>query len=164
MKSIILHGSNSPTFLTYIILSTRVYLPWRTAVYMGTNRRDSSTRPCPGFSRSERKIRTPATTQKRISLLEVSRELDCLYRKKNSFRISWRRLQVTPDEHSREGSNCMPFWGEPGPFSPNGCALKTNDAWKNIYHHRHRISAKGLRSIDSCVMAVHTKPFLMLVR
>lgn len=47
-----------------------------------------------------------------ISLLEVSRELERLYRKENSSRISRRRLQVTlgyPDEHSCEGPNCMRF-------------------------------------------------------
>ena len=47
-----------------------------------------------------------------ISLLEVSRELERLYRKENSFRISRRRLQVTlgyPDEHSDEGPNFMRF-------------------------------------------------------
>ena len=53
------YGSNLPTSLTYIILSTRGCLPWRPAADMGTNRRDSSTWPSPGFSRSERKIRTP---------------------------------------------------------------------------------------------------------
>lgn len=47
-----------------------------------------------------------------ISLLEVSRELERLYRKENSSRISRRRLQVIlgyPDEHSCEGPNCMRF-------------------------------------------------------
>lgn len=53
------YGSNLPTSLTYIILSTRGCLPWRPAADMGTNRRDSSTWPSPGFSRSEGKIRTP---------------------------------------------------------------------------------------------------------
>lgn len=33
--------------------------PWRPAADMGTNRRDTSTWPSPGFSRSEGKIRTP---------------------------------------------------------------------------------------------------------
>ncbi|XP_067206986.1 uncharacterized protein [Linepithema humile] len=45
-----------------------------------------------------------------ISLLEVSRKLERLYRKENSSRISRRRLQVIlgyPDEHSYEGPNCM---------------------------------------------------------
>ena len=53
------YGSNLPTSLTYIILSTRGYSPWRPAADMGTSRRDTSTWPSPGFSRSEGKIRTP---------------------------------------------------------------------------------------------------------
>ena len=53
------YGSNLPTSLTYINLSTRGSLPWRPAADMGTNRRDASTWPSPGFSRSEGKIRTP---------------------------------------------------------------------------------------------------------
>ena len=52
------YGSNLPTSLTYISLSTRGSLPWRPAADMGTNRRDSSTWPSPGFSRSEGKIQT----------------------------------------------------------------------------------------------------------
>lgn len=47
-----------------------------------------------------------------ISLLEVSRELERLYRKENSFWISRRRLQVIlgyPDEHSCESPNCLRF-------------------------------------------------------
>ncbi|GJQ79645.1 hypothetical protein Trydic_g9129 [Trypoxylus dichotomus] len=46
------YGSNLPTSLTYIILSTRGSSPWRPAADMGTNRRDASTWPSPGFSRS----------------------------------------------------------------------------------------------------------------
>lgn len=53
------YGSNLPTSLTYISLSTRGSSPWRPAADMGTNRRDTSTWPSPGFSRSEGKIRTP---------------------------------------------------------------------------------------------------------
>lgn len=53
------YGSNLPTSLTYIILSTRGFSPWRPAADMGTNRQDNSTWPSPGFSRSEGKIRTP---------------------------------------------------------------------------------------------------------
>lgn len=53
------YGSNLPTSLTYIILSTRGCLPWRPAADMGTNRRDCSTWPSPGFSRFEGTIRTP---------------------------------------------------------------------------------------------------------
>ena len=53
------YGSNLPTSLTYIILSTRGSSPWRPAADMGTTWRDTSTWPSPGFSRSEGKIRTP---------------------------------------------------------------------------------------------------------
>ena len=48
-----------PTSLTYISLSTRGSSPWRPAADMGTSRRDTSTWPSPGFSRSEGTIRTP---------------------------------------------------------------------------------------------------------
>jgi len=53
------YGSNLPTSLNYISLSTRGSLSWRPAADMGTNRRDTSTWPSPGFSRSEGKIRIP---------------------------------------------------------------------------------------------------------
>lgn len=53
------YGSNLPTSLTYINLSTRGSSPWRPAADMGTNRRDTSAWPSPGFSRSEGAIRTP---------------------------------------------------------------------------------------------------------
>ncbi|KAK2578853.1 hypothetical protein KPH14_000798 [Odynerus spinipes] len=53
------YGSNLPTSLTYISLSTRGSLPWRPAADMVTKRRDTSTWPSSGFSRSEGKIRTP---------------------------------------------------------------------------------------------------------
>ncbi|CAK9834502.1 hypothetical protein ANTRET_LOCUS11020 [Anthophora retusa] len=53
------YGSNLPTSLTYINLSTRGSSPWRPAADMGTNRCDTSTWPSPGFSRSEGNIRTP---------------------------------------------------------------------------------------------------------
>jgi len=55
-----------------------------------------------GHSRNCCALRVPNP----ISLLEDSRELERLYRKENSPRISRRRLQVTlgyPDEHSYEG-------------------------------------------------------------
>ena len=61
-----------------------------------------------GHRRNCGALRVPNT----ISLLEVSRELERLYRKENSSRISRRRLQVIlgyPDEHSYEGPNCMRF-------------------------------------------------------
>ena len=53
------YGSNLPTSLTYIILSTRGYSPWRPAADMGTSRRDTSTWPSPGFSRSVGNSRAP---------------------------------------------------------------------------------------------------------
>lgn len=53
------YGSELPTSLTYIILSTRGSSPWRPAADMGTIRRGLSAWPSPGFSRSEGKIRTP---------------------------------------------------------------------------------------------------------
>ncbi|KAH0548396.1 hypothetical protein KQX54_000730 [Cotesia glomerata] len=67
-----------------------------------------------------------------FSLLKVSRELECLYRKENSFRTSCRCLQVIlgcPDEHSCECPNYV------------------------------RFRCRGLGSTDSCPTAVHTKPF-----
>ena len=53
------YGSNLPTSLTYIILSTRGFSPWRPAADMGTIWREASSWPSPGFSRSEGKIPTP---------------------------------------------------------------------------------------------------------
>ena len=53
------YGSNLPTSLTYIILSTRGSSPWRPAADMGTSRRDTSTWPSPGFSRSVGNSRAP---------------------------------------------------------------------------------------------------------
>lgn len=53
------YGSNLPTSLTYINLSTRGSQPRRPAADMGTIRRDDSAWPSPGFSRSEGTTRTP---------------------------------------------------------------------------------------------------------
>ena len=47
------YGSNLPTSLTYIILSTRGCSPWRPAADMGTSWRESAV-TSPGFSRSSR--------------------------------------------------------------------------------------------------------------
>lgn len=47
-----------PTSLTYIILSTRGYEPWRPAADMGTNTSGFSAWPSPGFSWSIRKLPT----------------------------------------------------------------------------------------------------------
>ena len=43
------YGSDLPTSLTYIILSTRGSSPWRPAADMGTNRRDTPRDPHPDF-------------------------------------------------------------------------------------------------------------------
>jgi len=53
------YGSNLPTSLTYINLSTRGSSPWRPAADMGTSGRDTSTWPSPGFSRSIGTLWTP---------------------------------------------------------------------------------------------------------
>ena len=53
------YGSDLPTSLTYIILSTRGSSPWRPAADMGTSRRDTSTWPSLGFSRSVGNSRAP---------------------------------------------------------------------------------------------------------
>ncbi|KOX68705.1 hypothetical protein WN51_07417 [Melipona quadrifasciata] len=70
------YGSNLPTSLTYINLSTRGSLPWRPAADMGTNRRDTSTWPSPGFSRSEGKIRTPPQLRKPENLDDSDDQLN----------------------------------------------------------------------------------------
>ena len=49
------YGSNLPTSLTYIILSTRGCSPWRPAADMGTSWRDSAVISL-GFSRSHRTL------------------------------------------------------------------------------------------------------------
>ena len=46
------YGSNLPTSLTYIVLSTRGCSPWRPAADMGTARRENHTFS-PGFSRAD---------------------------------------------------------------------------------------------------------------
>lgn len=106
------YGSNLPTSLTYIILSTRGCSPWRPAADMGTNRQDTRRGPLldfqgprgrSGHRRNCGALRVP----NHISLLEDSMELERSYRKENSFRISRRRLQVflgCPDELSCEGT------------------------------------------------------------
>ena len=53
------YGSNLPTSLTYIVLSTRGFSPWRPAADMGTSQRETSACPSPEFSRSEGNVRTP---------------------------------------------------------------------------------------------------------
>ena len=55
------YGSNLPTSLTYIILSTRGCSPWRPAADMGTSWRDSAVTSL-GFSRSHRTLVDVART------------------------------------------------------------------------------------------------------
>ena len=55
------YGSNLPTSLTYIILSTRGCSPWRPAADMGTSWRDSAVISL-GFSRSHRPLVDAART------------------------------------------------------------------------------------------------------
>ena len=55
------YGSNLPTSLTYIILSTRGCSPWRPAADMGTSRRESAVISL-GFSRSHRALVDAART------------------------------------------------------------------------------------------------------
>ena len=55
------YGSNLPTSLTYIILSTRGCSPWRPAADMGTSWRESAVTSL-GFSRSHRTLVDVART------------------------------------------------------------------------------------------------------
>ena len=55
------YGSNLPTSLTYIILSTRGCSPWRPAADMGTSRRESAVISL-GFSRCHRPLVDTART------------------------------------------------------------------------------------------------------
>ena len=55
------YGSNLPTSLTYIILSTRGCSPWRPAADMGTSWRESAVTSL-GFSRSHRPLVDVART------------------------------------------------------------------------------------------------------
>ena len=55
------YGSNLPTSLTYIILSTRGCSPWRPAADMGTSWRESAVTSL-GFSRSHRALVDVART------------------------------------------------------------------------------------------------------
>ena len=111
------YGSNLPTSHNYINLSTRGSLPRRPAADMGMNRRDTSTWPSPGISSSVWNIRHRRNygalrVLNHIFLLEVSRELERLYTKEDSSRISRRRLQVIlsyPDHQSYGGQNGMRF-------------------------------------------------------
>ena len=100
------YGSNLPTSLTYIILSTRGSSPWRPAADMGTNQIGRPRGPRPDFQgprgrcRHRRKCGALRALLP-ISLLEASREYAHLYRKDNSPGSSRRRLRGMlgyPDE------------------------------------------------------------------
>lgn len=111
------YGSNLPTSLTYISLSTRGCSPWRPAADMGTTRQETRRGPHLDFQgprgRSGHRsncgaLRVPF----HISLLEDSMEPERSYRKENSSRISRRRLQASlgcPDELSFEGPTHFRF-------------------------------------------------------
>ncbi len=100
------YGSNLPTSLTYIIVSTRGYSPWRPAADMGTNQIGCPRGPHPDFQgprgrcRHRRKCDALRALPP-ISLLEASRGCAHLYRKDNSPGSSRRRLRGMlgyPDE------------------------------------------------------------------
>ena len=74
------YGSDLPTSLTYILLSTRGSGPWRPAAEMGTIRRDTSTWPSLGFSRFD-------------GMIVTSPQVRCSSRAKPSLRA--RRFQGT---------------------------------------------------------------------
>ena len=97
-----------PTSLTYIILSTRGYEPWRPAADMGTSTSGSPRGPLPDFhgpaGKSRRRWKCVALRYLYpTSLRKHSRGHDSSYRKENSSGISRRRLRVLlgyPDELS----------------------------------------------------------------
>lgn len=62
------YGSNLPTSLTYIILSTRGCSPWRPAADMGTSWSDSAVTSL-GFSRS---LQTPLHAERTSALFALS--------------------------------------------------------------------------------------------
>ena len=149
------YGSNLPTSLTYISLSTRGSLPWRPAADMGTNRRDTSTWPSPGFSRSEGKIRTPP--QLRCSsrskpylpargfqgtrTLIQKRKLfpDLPTASPGHFGLPRRTLLRGPELYAvpLPGSGI----GTGFPFARRVCTLVKY--FRNIHRHRHRISPRA---------------------
>ena len=99
------YGSNLPTYLGDLL---RIWVRTGATPPRGPLLDFQGPRGRSGHRRNCGALRVPNP----ISLLEVSRELERLYRKENSSRISRRRLQVIlgyPDEHSYEGPNCMRF-------------------------------------------------------
>jgi hypothetical protein len=152
------YGSNLPTSLTYIILSTRGSSPWRPAADMGTNRRDTSAWPSPGFSRSEGKIRTPP--QLRCSsrskpylpargfhgtrTLIQKRKLfpDLPTASPGPFGLPRRTLLRGPDLLTvpLPGSGI----GTGFPFAPSGATLVSkHDCVRKARLHRHRLSPRA---------------------
>ena len=93
------YGSNLPTSLTYIVLSTRGCSPWRPAADIGTAWHESRT-ASPGFSRADGSAPDTAGSAVLygatfpISGRAHSRESGPLQRKENSSRDSRRRLLV----------------------------------------------------------------------
>ncbi|KZC13936.1 hypothetical protein WN55_06262 [Dufourea novaeangliae] len=142
------YGSNLPTSLTHINLSTRGSLPWRPAADVGTNRRDTSTRPSPGFSRSEGKFRTPS-------------QLRCSSRSKpylaarcfQGTRTLIQKRKLSPD---------IPT-ASPGHFGLPRLTLLRGPEWYAVpltgsgIETGFPIAQRGLGSTDSCATAVHTK-------
>ena len=98
------YGSNLPTSLTYIILSTRGCSPWRPAADMGTDRCESAV-ASPGFSRSRRPPVDAARTAalfagpKPILPARGFQGLGGLCRKDNSSQGSGGRLLVASRCH-----------------------------------------------------------------
>ena len=112
------YGSNLPTSLTYIILSTRGCSPWRPAADMGTSWCESAVISL-GFSRSHQALvdaaRTAALFAKPKPILPARRfqGLGGLCRKDNSSQSSGRRLLVVSRCHDGyEGPNgsATRFW------------------------------------------------------
>ena len=121
------YGSNLPTSLTYIILSTRGCSPWRPAADMGTDGCESAV-TSPGFSRSRRPpvdaARTAALFARPKPILPARgfQGLGGLCRKENSSQGSGGRLLVASRCHDGyEGPNgsATRFWNmDQIPFRP----------------------------------------------
>lgn len=105
------YGSNLPTSLTYIILSTRGFSPWRPAADMGTSWCESAV-ISPGFSRSQPSLVDVARTatlfaksQNPFSLREDSRASAAYAEKTTLSRarlgVSWSCRVATTDTRVR---------------------------------------------------------------
>ncbi len=123
------YGSNLPTSLTYIILSTRGCSPWRPAADMGTSWRESAVTSLE-FSRSHRPLvdaaRTAALFACRPKPVRPARGfqgLGGLCRKDNSSQSFGGRLLVVSRCHDGyEGPNgsAARFWNKDQiPFRPS---------------------------------------------